>query len=69
MEERTDSIGVLVGLGVVAVSAVCFHCVSVGVSKFATPATAKQTNTTWKWKNTLVSLIHSILTGVWAILV
>ena len=64
--ERQVSLGAGVGLGIVLGSALCFQCVSVGVSRYATP-TSVASNKLWKWKNILVSLIHSALTGLWAL--
>lgn len=62
-----ESLGLTYGLATIAVSSLCFQCLSVFVSRYATPSVVK-TKHLWKWKNISVSWIHSLLTGVWAMM-
>ena len=53
---------------VIALGFVTFTTINY-LSKFVVPATACQTSQQkWKWRNVATSFIHSLITGVWAIL-
>jgi len=47
----------------------CFFALTHFLLKLTTPSSALNTTSqTWKWRNTANSLIHSMLTGIWALL-
>ena len=53
---------------VIALGFVTFTTINY-LSKWVVPATACQTSQQkWKWRNVATSFIHSLITGVWAIL-
>ncbi|MBN3308323.1 TLC domain-containing protein 2 [Amia ocellicauda] len=47
-------------------SAAAFKLLNAAVDKFPIPETARRN--TWKWRNISTSCIHSVITGVWAVL-
>ena len=60
----------LYGWIVVATSSLCFGLISATVSKWATPGPKtlpRENNREWRWKNILVSLVHSVLCGIWTL--
>ncbi|ELT94577.1 hypothetical protein CAPTEDRAFT_183976 [Capitella teleta] len=63
--DSSCSLGVGWGVGIIAGSSVCFQCLSVAVSTKCTPRIVRNA---WKWKNTFVSFVHSLLSGLWAML-
>lgn len=59
----------VLGLCVAAFSSLCFCALGELVARLLTPTYCRSTaDLAWKWKNILVSFIHSSLTGSWAVL-
>ena len=57
---------ILLGACVTAVSAVTFQLISEFTRSFLTPSKIAEASQ-WKWKNTFVSFVHSVLTGLWSL--
>lgn len=55
--------GAAYGLTVVVISLVGFYCVSTLAQKLLPRAAEKNA---WKWKNISISLVHSVISGVWS---
>ncbi len=63
--DRTQNSGTLFGVLVVLASALSFEIFSKIVENCFTPKAAQ--HSPWRWKNILVSFVHSILSGTWAV--
>lgn len=52
-------------IGIVLVSAGAFKLLNAALKCLPVPVVAR--SNVWKWRNISTSLIHSMLTGVWAV--
>ncbi|XP_041949620.1 TLC domain-containing protein 2-like isoform X1 [Alosa sapidissima] len=52
-------------IGIVFGSAGAFKLMNAALNRLTVPAAARRN--TWRWRNIFTSLIHSMLTGVWAV--
>ena len=56
----------LMDLGIVLGSAGVFKLLNAALKRIPVPVVARRN--AWKWRNISTSFIHSLLTGVWAVL-
>lgn len=53
---------------VVTILSTCFFWIAGKICDKSVPNAAKQRNYAWRWRNISVSLVHSTLSGAWAVL-